>query len=429
MKLPEDFLHYIWRFKQLDLNELQTVQQQSLQILDFGQYNTNGGADFLNAKVVIDGTIWAGNVEMHVQSSDWLKHQHQNDPAYNSVVLHVVFEDDAPVHRNNGERIPTLELHSRIDLSLKNRYLKLLHEKKQAWIPCASQIQAVSEFTKSSWLDRVLIERLEEKTRYFASVLERNNQHWETTFYELMARSFGLKINTTPFERLAQSLPLLTLAKHKDSLFQLEALLFGQAGFLAPNEPFEEDYPQGLQREYQHLQHKYQLQPLPRTLWQFLRLRPSGFPTIRIALFAALIHQSSHLFSKILKINTAAEAAALLKVQVSEYWQTHYVFGKASKKRNKSLGKATVQTIVINAIIPCLFLYGNLKGDEQYKEKALALLENMPPEKNSVIEQWKALNMATNNAADTQALLHLKKHYCEPQKCLHCGIGHAILKS
>jgi len=425
MQLREDFLHYVWRYKQFDFKDLKTTSGESIEVFQFGNYNTDGGPDFKNARIQLDKTIWAGNVEIHIKASDWLKHEHSKNPAYNNVILHVVFEADTIIKNQVGQPIPTLELNGRIPLKLKNTYLQLLHEK--AWIPCISQIETVSDFTKTIWLDRLLIERLEQKTTIIAEALERNNNNWEITFYQMIARSFGLKINVEPFERLAQTLSLITLAKHKNSLFQLEALLFGQSGLLEGE--FKEDYPNQLKKEYKFLSHKHNLSPLPKTIWQFLRLRPPSFPTVRISQFAALVHQSSHLFSKVLEAKNIKELEVLFEVQISDYWLTHYVFDKESKKRKKSLGKSTVQLIIINTIIPALFLYGQSKSEEKYKDIALKFLEQLPAEKNKVIENWKSLGFKTDSAYQTQSLLQLKKHYCDKKRCLSCSIGNSIMKS
>ena len=425
MQLREDFLHYVWRYKQFDFQDLKTTSGENIEVFQFGMYNTDGGPDFKNARIQIDETIWAGNVEIHIKASDWLKHEHSKNPAYNNVILHVVFEADVVINNNVGQPIPTLELNGRIPLKLKNTYLKLLHEK--AWIPCANQIESVSDFTKTIWLDRLLIERLQQKTTIIAEALELNNNDWETTFYQMIARSFGLKINVEPFERLAQTLPLITLAKHKNSLFQLEALLFGQSGLLEGD--FNEDYPNRLKKEYKFLSHKHNLSPLPKTIWQFLRLRPPSFPTVRMAQFAALVHQSSHLFSKVLEAENIETIEKLFEVQISDYWLTHYVFDKESKKRKKSLGKSTIQLIIINTIIPALFLYGKSKGEEKYKDKALKFLEQLPAEKNKVIDNWQSLGFKAGSAYQTQSLLQLKKHYCDKKNCLNCSIGNTIMKS
>ena len=425
MQLREDFLHYVWRYKQFDFQDLKTTSGENIEVFQFGMYNTDGGPDFKNARIQIDETIWAGNVEIHIKASDWLKHEHSKNPAYNNVILHVVFEADVVINNNVGQPIPTLELNGRIPLKLKNTYLKLLHEK--AWIPCANQIESVSDFTKTIWLDRLLIERLQQKTTIIAEALELNNNDWETTFYQMIARSFGLKINVEPFERLAQTLPLITLAKHKNSLFQLEALLFGQSGLLEGD--FNEDYPNRLKKEYKFLSHKHNLSPLPKTIWQFLRLRPPSFPTVRMAQFAALVHQSSHLFSKVLEAENIETIEKLFEVQISDYWLTHYVFDKESKKRKKSLGKSTIQLIIINTIIPALFLYGKSKAEEKYKDKALKFLEQLPAEKNKVIDNWQSLGFKAGSAYQTQSLLQLKKHYCDKKNCLNCSIGNTIMKS
>jgi len=424
MQLQEDFLHYVWRFKQFDLQDLKTTDGQPIHVFDFGEYNTDGGADFVNAKIQIDETVWAGNVEIHTQASEWYKHQHQNNRAYDNVILHVVWENDEPIKRKNGHFIPTFELKHRVQLQLKNRYLKLLHEK--AWIPCANQINLVSSFTINSWLDRLLIERLEQKTTLIAEALERNNNDWEETFYQMIARHFGLKINVEPFERVAQTLPHTILAKHKSDLFQIESLLFGQAGFLQTD--FKDVYPNRLKKEYQFMQHKYGLKPIPKTMWQFLRLRPPSFPTIRLAQFSALVYQSLHLFSKILEAESLQAIEKLLNVEVSEYWQTHYIFDKESTKRKKTLGKSSIQLIVINTIVPTLFLYGQLKGEERFQDRAFQLLEELSAEQNSVIKNWKALNVEVKNAQQSQALLQLKKHYCDQKKCLNCSIGNTLMR-
>lgn len=424
MTLKEDFLHFVWRFKRFNLDNLQTTTGQAIQIIHFGAYNENAGPDFFNAKIKIEETLWVGNVEMHLVASDWMKHQHQTDAAYNNVILHVVLEEDARVQQENGLYVPCLTLNDRIPPKLKNNYLKLLHNEQ--WIPCQSQFPLVSNFTKTMWLDRLLIERLEEKTAPIAEVLKLNKGNWETTFYQYLARNFGTKVNADAFEMLARATPLLTLAKHKDNLFQLEALLFGQASLLEAD--FEETYPNRLKKEYTFLQKKYGLIPIPRIAWRFLRMRPANFPTIRIAQFARLIHQSNRLFSQILENKTLVEVTTLFEVQLIDYWRTHYVFDKISKKRQKTIGKTTIQLLIINTIVPFLFLYGRQRQVPHFETRAMDFLEQLKPEKNSIIDNWKKLGEKPKSAYQTQALLQLKKHYCQPKHCLKCGIGNAILK-
>jgi hypothetical protein len=425
MKIKEDFLQYLWRTKQLDFQSLETTKQEAIEILDFGEHNTNAGPDFLNAKIKIGETIWAGNVEVHVKASEWIRHNHQANDAYNNVILHVVYEEDAIIKRKTGELIPCLELRRRIPADLSNQYLRLIDN--EDWIPCESQFHSVSDINKAFWLDRLLVERLEGRIGDLEDVLAANNNNWASSFYQRLARNFGAKINTQPFELLAKNTPILTLAKHKNDLFQLEALLFGQAGYLEVD--FEEEYPNRLKKEYQFLQKKYDLQPFNVSMWKFMRLRPANFPTVRIAQFAALIHQSTHLFSKIIDAKKIEEVRSLFEnIEISEYWLTHYKFDKISRYRTKKLGKSTIDLLIINTIIPFLFFYGRFKQLEDYEDKALLFLEKLAPESNSIIDNWKSLKMKPKSAYQTQALLELKRRYCDEKRCLECAIGNQIMK-
>lgn len=422
--MREDFLHYLWRTRRLEISDLHTTEGERLEILHFGIYNPHSGPDFTNVRLRIGDTIWAGNVEMHLQSSDWQVHGHQNDRAYDNVILHVVLEEDQPVHRANGERIPCLEVKSLVPPRLSATYLKLLHN--EHWIPCQHHFFQVSEMTKTLWLERLLVERLEQKTEAIAQLLAHNGNNWEETFYQALARNFGMRVNAEPFELLAKSTPFLTLMKHKNSLPQLEALLFGQAGLLARD--FADDYPNLLKREYAHLQRKYNLTPILGESWKFMRLRPANFPTIRMAQFATLLFQTNHLFSKMLAAADINELENMFELKLSNYWLTHYVFDKASKKSQKKLGKSTIHLLVINTIAPFLFLYGKLRGEDRYQDKAFQLLEQIPPENNHIIEHWQELGMTPNSAYQTQALLQLKNQYCDQKRCLDCAIGNAILQ-
>lgn len=421
MKYKEALLHYVWRTKKIDVRVLKTTEGETLEILNFGQYNTNAGPDFLDAKIRLDDTIWAGNIEMHTLSSDWTKHQHEKDPAYQNVILHVVLEEDVPIYLKDGTRLPCLSLKPHIPQKIANTYQQLQHN--EDWIPCEAFFPKVSEMTKAFWLDRLLIERLEEKTQAVEAALEISKQDWEGVFYQMLARSFGLKVNAEPFEWLAKVTPLKVLQKHRDQLFQLEAILFGQAGLL--NKTFEEDYPNQLKKEYQFLKQKYELFQVETVAWKFSRLRPPNFPTIRIAQFAALIHQHPHLMSQILD---TTDIAPIFKVELSPYWSTHYVFDKDSEERKKTIGKSRIQLIQINAIAPFLFLYGTKRSIQFYRDKALTMLEQTAPETNSIISQWKTLGMKVTSAYETQALIQLKNKYCNQKRCLECSIGNAIMK-
>ena len=422
--MKEDFLHFLWRTRRFDPTNLATTDGEFLEILHPGEHNSHAGADFSNARLRIGETTWAGNVEMHLKSSDWLKHNHQHDRAYGSVILHVVLDDDQPILREDGSRIPCLEMKKRVPQRLAANYQKLIHNEN--WIPCQHFFYAVPSMSKNLWLDRLLVERIEQKTGAVRDSLAQNRNDWEETFYQFIARNFGLKVNAEPFEVLARSLPQKILAKHKDNLHQVEAMLFGQAGLLDAG--FEEDYPNGLKKDYLFLQKKYSLAPLNPVMWKFLRLHPGNFPTIRLAQFARLVCQSVHLFSKILEVENQAHIEQLFEAKLDGYWLTHYTFGNVSPKKNKSLGKDTVRLLTINTIVPFLFLYGEMRGEDVFKNKALRLLEALPPEQNAIIAAWANLGVEAKSAYQTQALLQLKNVYCDRKRCLECAIGAAILK-
>jgi Protein of unknown function (DUF2851) len=421
--MKEDLLYYLWRMKRFDLFDLKTTSGEPIIIQNTGELNTHSGPDFTNARIQIADTLWAGNVEMHVNSSDWLAHHHQEDQAYDSVILHVVMEEDQVVKRKNGERIPCLEMKKRIPPKISKTYQKLLHN--EYWIPCQHLFHKASEITINLWLDRLLVERLESKTVEIEYCLQKNKNSWEETFYQFLARNFGVKVNAEPFEQLAKTIPLLTLSKYKNSLIQLEALLFGQAGLLENS--FKDAYPKNLRKEYQFLKKKHHLKPIKGESWKLMRLRPANFPSIRIAQFATLIHQSVHLFSKILAAKNVKEIENMFDIKISNYWQTHYVFDKKSIKRNKSFGKSAIHLLIINTIVPFLFLYGKLKDDDRFKDRALSLLEELKPEKNHIIDKWKNLGVEPASAYQTQALLQLKNNYCKTKKCINCAIGSAVL--
>lgn len=422
--MQEDLLHFAWRLKRFDLSDLHTTDGRPVEILRFGEANRHAGPDFIDARIRIGDTLWAGNVEMHLKASDWHQHKHTEDAGYNNVILHVVLQEDQPVFRAGGERLPCLELQKRIPRKLTAVYKSLLHS--EHWIPCQHLFYQVNAAVKNLWADRLLVERLEAKTEHIADRLQRNGQNWELTFYELLARSFGMRVNTDAFEQLARSLPLTLLQNYRNSLFQLEALLFGQAGMLEVS--FQDTYPQKLQAEYQFLKHKHQLQPIPGQQWKFLRMRPANFPTIRIAQFAVLLHQSAHLFSKMLAATKLRELENMFALKISNYWRDHYSFDKASAPRQKSLGQSSIHLLVINTIAPFLLLYGNVKKEEAFRNRALSLLEEVPAEKNHILEKWKELGLQVRSAYDSQAFLQLKQQYCDQKRCLECAVGNAILK-
>jgi len=419
--MTEDFLQYIWRYGLFNKESLTTTGNEKIEILSLGELNTNAGPDFFNAKIKIDDTTWAGNVEIHLNASDWLLHQHQKDKAYNNVILHVVYNADQQILRQNKTIVPCLEL--KFDHRLFDNYAEL--QKNNSPIACNKEIKQVDTFVIEHWLNSLMVERLENKSQSISDILLQNKNNWEETFYRILSRNFGFNLNAEPFEILARSLPLNYLAKHKNNLLQIEALLFGQAGFLA--EPLDDEYYQKLQKEYIFLKQKFNLIEGEKHLWKFLRLRPSNFPTIRIAQFAKLIHQSSGLFSKILETNNIEELYQFFDVSASSYWNEHFVFGKTSKKSNKNLGKTAADIILINTIIPFLFLYGKNKDQQDLMDKALGFLDKIKAENNAIINQWKDLNMNITSAFYSQAYIQLRKNYCNTKKCLHCMIGNKII--
>ncbi len=422
--MTEDFLHYIWKFRLFDMTDLKTDEGESLQVVKTGDHNAHAGADFFNSKVKIGTTLWAGNVEIHLQTDDWNKHHHQHDKAYNNVILHVVYDSDESVIMVDKRLVPVLELKGKIKRKIWDNYEELIGNKD--WIPCEQQIKSVDRFTIDNWLERILIERLERKTGELLLALNQNNNNWEETFYRTLAKNFGYKINALPFELLAKSIPNIILAKHKDNIEQIEALLFGQAGMLN-DDTMDDDYYKSLKKEYEFLKHKHSLTPLDESLWKFMRLRPISFPSIRIAQFAQLIHHSSHLFSKILEVRSTRELSKLFKVSTSDYWREHYVFGKPSVTKSKPLGRDFIDTIIINTVVPFLFVYGKKKGLPKQTDKAFRFLEELMPEKNSILTKWNEIGVDATNSYQSQALLELKNEYCVRKKCLTCGIGNKIL--
>jgi hypothetical protein len=423
--MTEAFLHHLWKYRLFDQRNLATSDGEPIEVIKVGQHNTDAGPDFFNAQLRIGSTSWAGNVEIHLKSSDWNRHQHTRDAAYNNVILHVVHEHDEEVFTNAKEKIVTLGLKGRFNPALFETYRNLLESDR--WIPCANHVGKVDEFSISGWLERMLIERLEIKTSQVTASLKQNKNDWDETFYHHLAKNFGFKTNSLPFEMLAKSLPLPVLARHKDHLNQLEALLFGQAGLL--EKKINSGYPGNLKREYNFLRKKFSLTPMDASQWKFLRLRPSNFPTVRIAQFARLMHTRTGIFSKILNIENIRGLQSLFSVSASGYWLSHYTFGKPSRKIEKALGEEATRNILVNTVVPFVFAYGRHRNEEDFRQRALKLLEALPPEKNGIIAGWEKAGITSRDAGRTQALLHLKNEYCNGKKCLFCGIGNKIINS
>lgn len=396
-----------------------------MEILNPGLLNKHAGPDFSQAKLILDGTTWVGNVEIHIKSSDWLLHRHQHDGAFESVILHVVYHHDKPVYRRDGSAIPVLVLKGLFDEQLLANYTTMITSSSK--FPCQSQIGTVPGIIVSGFLSRVLAERFEQKSTEVFEKLEALKGDWDETFYHFVARNFGFKVNADGFELLVGSVSRQVFAKHKDDPEQIAALVFGQAGFLSQD--FADGYPERLKKEYHFLRKKYQLDPIDRSVWKFLRMRPQNFPTVRLAQFSALIFSSSHLFSKILEIKSLKALYELFEsLPVDNYWQTHYHFNKVTKKVNLQLGSASVQGIIINTVCLFLFSYGRYTDQQEIIDRALDFLEEIPAENNSVIYHYIGSGIKPDNSFMSQALLQLNKYYCSQKKCLNCGIGIHILK-
>jgi len=427
----ERLLQFIWQFQYFNKNELATTTAEPVQVINPGLYNSNQGPDFGNAKIIIGNTTWAGTVELHIKTSDWQRHKHQDDKNYNNVILHVVWEDDGSpdVVPENNERnsvalsVPILELKSRVAKILLQRYEELMNS--PAFIPCEKSIALVPDITWKSWKERLLVERLLRKAAIVENYLQQNKHHWEETFWWMLARSFGMKVNGDAFEAIARSVPLIILAKHKNQIHQLEALLLGQAGLLDQN--FKEDYPILLQKEYRFLQGKYNLQPIKLPVFS-LRMRPGNFPAIRLAELAMLVRESAHLFPKVKEAASAMDIRKYFEVTANDYWHYHYQFDEMASFKMKKTGASTIDNIIINTVAPVLFAYGNYHGETRYKDKAMQYLEEIAAEQNLITNGFKQLNIDSKNAWDSQALIELKNEYCSRYRCLDCAAGNSILR-
>lgn len=417
--MTERLLQYIWQFGYFNCRDLKTTKGETLTIINKGLLNSNQGPDFLNSVIKIEDTTWAGNIEIHINAADWWAHEHHLDKNYGNVILHVVWNNNA------AEKLPfpTLEMQSLVSNILLSRYEEMMQNAH--FIPCQQHIGKVTALTLSSWKDRLLVERLQQKAAHIEKLLEKNNQHWEETFWWMLARNFGIRINSESFERIAQTIPVNILAKHKNQLHQLEALLLGQAALL--DKTFEEDYPNMLRKEYQFLQKKYSLKKAHAPLY-FLRMRPANFPTVRLAQLAMLVQQSQHLFSIVREAKEISEIQQLLKVTANDYWHYHYRFDEETVFKKKTLGKEMVQNICINTVIPMLYAYGFYNSSETLKDKALAWMAQLSPEKNAITKGFEQIDVVNKSAYDSQALIQLKNEYCNVKLCLQCAVGNQVLK-
>lgn len=422
--MKEDFLHYVWQYKKFDFSNLKTVAGEILTIVSSGQYLKQSGPDFFNAQIIIGNQKWAGNVEIHLKSSDWYLHQHENDDHYNNVILHVVWEHDTPIFRKDNSEIPTLALKPYVDNTILNQYLSLATPK--SWVYCENQIGEVEEFVFKNWQERLFFERLERKAIPIEELLQETNNDWEAVLFYKLAKNFGLNTNGDIFFKMAKSIPFSLIRKEHFEVENLEALFFGKVDLL----PIvaEDFYGKDLKNRAVYITQKYRLKNTFVEPVQFFKHRPDNFPTIRLAQLAMLYHKQQNLFSKIVSTHSASDFYKLFEVGVSPYWETHYQFEKESPKKKKQFSKSFVDLLVINTIVPFQFAYAKCQGKD-ISEQLLHLMETIAPEKNIIIEKFSNFGIPSKSAFETQSLLQLKNNYCNHSKCLQCAIGTQLLKN
>ena len=429
----EELLHYVWKHKLLPLSELETTDGRIIEILDPGLHNRNAGPDFFNAKVKIGGTPWAGNVEIHLKASDWYRHGHDRDPRYNNVVLHVVALADMDVKTLNGDYLPQLVL--QIPQVLKENYEELLHNDQ--YPPCYRIIPDLTRLTVHSWMAALQTERLEQKTEAIQKRVDQCDGSWEDAYFVTLARNYGFGINGEAFEQWALNVPLHAVGKHRDDLFQIEAIFMGQAGLLEldtvpkhyQQDALNDGYFAKLRNEYQYLAHKFGMTPMDASLWNFLRLRPQNFPHIRLSQLANLYYQRKAGLSQLVECTTIEQLKTLLSSQVTPYWETHYTFGSLSAKNEKHLSYGSLNLLMINTAIPMLFAVGRHRQKEELCDRAFDLLEQLKPENNYIIRMWQQCGLQVQSAGDSQALIQLKREYCDRRDCLRCRFGYEYLRA
>lgn len=419
----EKLMQYVWKHRLWRSEDMVTNTGKKVRVVDPGLLNTDAGPDFFNAKIEIDGHMWVGNVEMHYRATDWKRHHHDSDKAYDSVILHVVAKDDAPVRRTNGELIPQLVLE--VSPQFNADYASLVGATIE--VPCATKIKQVPHLTIVEWVEGLAFERLHGKVERIHQLLDSFNGSWEDVCYVTLARNFGFGINNDAFERLARRTPLRLLGKHSDSVLQIEALLFGQAGMLDAQKPGMDSYYNQLCTEYAFLSNKFQLTPMEKESWKLFRIRPQNFPYRRIAMLAQFIEGGFRMMNRILEAEGEKEMRALFEVELSGYWTKHYTFGKPNERATATLSRSSIDIILINTVAPLIYAYGELTGNYEMTDKAIKLLEDLRAENNSIVSHFVAYGIDCPDALTSQALVQLKREYCDARKCIYCKIGHHLL--
>ena len=416
-------MQYVWKHRLWRSEDMVTNTGKKVRVVDPGLLNTDAGPDFFNAKIEIDGHMWVGNVEMHYRATDWKRHHHDSDKAYDSVILHVVAKDDAPVRRTNGELIPQLVLE--VSPQFNADYASLVGATIE--VPCATKIKQVPHLTIVEWVEGLAFERLHGKVERIHQLLDSFNGSWEDVCYVTLARNFGFGINNDAFERLARRTPLRLLGKHSDSVLQIEALLFGQAGMLDAQKPGMDSYYNQLCTEYAFLSNKFQLTPMEKESWKLFRIRPQNFPYRRIAMLAQFIEGGFRMMNRILEAEGEKEMRALFEMELRGYWTKHYTFGKPNERATSTLSRSSTDIILINTVAPLLYAYGELTGNYEMTDKAIKLLEDLRAESNSIVSHFVAYGIDCPDALTSQALVQLKREYCDARKCIYCKIGHHLL--
>jgi hypothetical protein len=422
--MKEDFLHYLWKFRKFENLNLKTAKDESITIIKVGEYLELSGPDFFNAQIIIENQKWAGNVEIHLKSSDWYLHGHEKDQAYENVILHVVWEHDTEIFREDNTEIPVLVLKDYISSETLNSYYSLVNPK--SWISCEKEISQIDHFVFENWQERLFFERLERKSKFVYDLLEETNQDWEAVLFCLLAKNFGLNTNGNTFLQIAKSIPFSFIRKESFEIENLEALLFGASGLLDADK--QDVYFNDLKFRYFYLLHKYQLEKVYTNPLEFFKHRPDNFPTIRLSQLAGLYNRHQNLFSKIITLKSAKEACELLNVSAGLYWNNHYQFDKESPKKVKKLSKAFIDLIILNTIIPIQFAYSQRMGESVF-EDLIAFMKEVAPEKNSIIEKFDSFGVVSKNAFQTQSLLQLKNEFCNHNGCLKCAVGMELLKN
>lgn len=417
--MTERLLQFIWQFRYYNHNGLTCTNGLEIRVINPGICNTNQGPDFLNARIKVGDTVWAGHVELHIRSCDWEKHRHGTDSNYKNVILHVVWLHDTVLNLP----FPTVELQYAVPKMLLEKYHGLMHGNR--FIPCEHHMAPLHDAAMVSWKTRLLAERLQSKSGHITGLLQHNNMHWEETCWWLLARNFGCQVNSDSFEKIARSIPFNLVARLSGNLTHLEALLMGQAGLLCGT--YANEYPKILQHEFRFLQHKYKLVD-PQAALYFLRMRPANFPTIRLSQLANLIHSHWPLFSVFMETGTVETIESMLMVSASDYWQTHYVFDEPGLSKQKNTGRQMARNILVNTVVPLLYTYGQVHNSEILISKSMQWLSGLPAEKNNIVRGFEKLGIENRSAYDSQALLQLKLQYCNQKRCLQCAIGNAILK-